>query len=200
MKTILLLTFALSLRLYAAEEARHDMREHCRAEVSGTLLSAYNDVDYLRGLIAQSEQKVKDSKARREMLDLRYHQLKTNTKDPIPAFDMDEQVLALRFEIETLRDQIREAEQHVAENQKELNQREAFRKSFEALVTPVFQIVRKKDSPPGAYDFRLEYRHACGPYELLCPLPRDQAARLKAIAEKLARPQWCERYAQLMPP
>jgi hypothetical protein len=200
MKKLLFITFTLTPRLHAAEEARYDMREHCRAEVSGTLLSAYNDVDYLRGLIAQSEQKLKDSKARKEMHDLRYQQLKTNTKDPIPAFDMDEQVLALRFEIETLRDQIREAEQHIAENQKELSQREAFRKSFEALVIPVFQIVRKKDSPPGAYDFRLEYKHACGPYELLCPLPRDQAARLKVISEKLTRPQWCERYAQLMPP
>lgn len=200
MKVLLFLILAFSLRLHAAEEARHDMREHCRAEVSGTLLSAYNDVDYLRGLIAQSEQKVKDSRARQQMLDLRYQQLKTNTKDPIPAFDMDEQVLALRFEIETLRDQIREAEQHIAENQKELSQREAFRKSFEALAIAVFQIVRKKDSPPGAYDFRLEYKHACGPYELLCPLPRDQATKLKAIAEKLSRPQWCERYAQLMPP
>lgn len=200
MKKLLFITFTLAPRLHAAEEARHDMREHCRAEVSGTLLSAYNDVDYLRGLIAQSEQKVKDSKARKEMHDLRYQQLKTNGKDPIPAFDMDEQVLALRFEIETLRDQIREAEEHIAANQKELSQREAFRKSFEALVIPVFQIVRKKDSPPGAYDFRLEYKHACGPYELLCPLPRDQATRLKAIAGKLTRPQWCERYAQLMPP
>lgn len=200
MKVLLFLILALSFRLHAAEEARHDMREHCRAEVSGTLLSAYNDVDYLRGLIAQSEQKVKDSRARQQMLDLRYQQLKTNTKDPIPAFDMDEQVLALRFEIETLRDQIREAEQHIAENQKEFNQREAFRKSFEALAVAVFQIVRKKDSPPGAYDFRLEYKHPCGPYELLCPLPRDHAAKLKAIAEKLTRPQWCERYAQLMPP
>ncbi len=200
MKLFLFLMLVLSSGLRAAEEARHDMREHCRAEVSGTLLAAYNDVDYLRGLIAQSEQKLKDSKARQQMLDLQFQQLKKNTGDAVPAFDLDEQVLALRFEIETLREQIQEAEKHVAENQKELDQREGFRKMFEALALPVFQIVRKKDSPPGAYDFRLEYKHACGPYELLCPLPRDQAVKLKSIAEKLARPQWCERYAQLMPP
>jgi hypothetical protein len=200
MKFVLFLVLVWSPGLWAAEEARHDMREHCRAEVSGTLLAAYNDVDYLRGLIAQSEQKVKDSRARQQMHDLRYQQLKKNNKEAIPAFELDEQVLALRFEIETLRDQIREAEKHISDNQKELSQREAFRKSFESLATQVFQIVRRKDSPPGAYDFRLDYKHACGPYELLCPLPRDQAAKLKLIAEKLARPQWCERYAQLMPP
>lgn len=200
MKLFLFLMLVLSPGMKAAEQARHDMREHCRAEVSGTLLAAYNDVDYLRGLIAQSEQKVKDSRARQQILDLQYQQMKKNTKEAIPAFELDEQVLALRFEIETLRDQVREAEKHIAGNQKELSQREVFRKSFEALVIPVFQIVRRKDSPPGAYDFRLEYKHACGPYELLCPLPRDQASNLKAIAEKLARPLWCERYAQLMPP
>jgi hypothetical protein len=200
MKLFLFLMLVLNPGLMAAEQARHDMREHCRAEVSGTLLAAYNDVDYLRGLIAQSEQKVKDSRARQQILDLQYQQMKKNTKEAIPAFELDEQVLALRFEIETLRDQIREAEKHIADNQKELSQREVFRKSFEALVIPVFQIVRRKDSPPGAYDFRLEYKHACGPYELLCPLPRDQAGKLKAITEKLARPLWCERYAQLMPP
>ncbi len=200
MKLFLFLMLVLSFGLRAAEEARHEIREHCRAEVSGTLLAAYNDVDYLRGLIAQSEQKLKDSKARQQMLDLQFQQLKKNNGDAVPAFDLDEQVLALRFEIDTLREQIREAEKHVAENQKELEQRETFRKTFEALALPVFQIVRKKDSPPGAYDFRLEYKHACGPYELLCPLPRDHATKLKVVAEKLARPQWCERYSQLMPP
>jgi hypothetical protein len=200
MKFVLCLMLVFSSGVNAAEEARHDMREHCRSEVSGTLLAAYNDVDYLRGLVAQSEQKVKDSRARQQLYDLQFQQLKKSNQGPVPAFDLDEKVVALRFEIETLRDQIREAEKHIAENQKELSQREAFRRSFEALVTPVFQIVKKKDSPPGAYDFRLEYRHACGPYELLCPLPRDHAARLRLIAEKLSRPQWCERYSQLMPP
>lgn len=184
----------------AAEEARHDMRELCRAEVSGTLLSAYNDVDYLQGLIAQSEQKIKDSKDRHRILDLQYSQMRKNASEPIPAFDLDEKVLALRFEIETLRDQILEAEKHLAQNKQELIPREDFRKSFEKMVLPVFQIVRPKDAPPGAYNFRLEYKHVCGPYELLCPLPRDHAGKLKLIAEKLVRPQWCERYAQLMPP
>jgi hypothetical protein len=188
------------LRLEAAEEARHDMRELCRSEVSGTLLSAYNDVDYLRGLIAQSEQKVKDSKARHQMLELQYGQMRKNTSEPIPAFDLDEKVLALRFELDTLRDQIREAEKHISDNREDLTKREDFRKKFEAMVTPIFQIVRPKDSPPGAYDIRLEYKHPCGPYELLCPLPRDHAKQLIGIAEKLSRPEWCERYAQLMPP
>jgi hypothetical protein len=118
----------------------------------------------------------------------------------VPIFELDEKVLAMRFEIETLREQILEAEKHVAQNKQELIPREDFRKSFEALVLPVFQIVRPKDAPPGAYNFRLQYRHVCGPYELLCPLPRDHVARLKVIAEKLVRPQWCERYSQLMPP
>jgi len=199
-KHLLYLIILLSSGVRAAEEARHDMRELCRAEVSGTLLSAYNDVDYLRGLIAQSEQKVEDSKARLQNLDLQYSQLRKNTTEPVPAFELDEKVLALRFEIQTLRDQVLEAEKHVAQNKQELIPREDFRKSFEVLVLPVFQIVRPKDAPPGAYNFRLEYRHICGPYELLCPLPRDQAARLKVIAEKLVRPQWCERYSQLMPP
>jgi hypothetical protein len=200
MKFVFFLMLGLSPILHAAEDARHDMREHCRAEVSGTLLSAYNDVDYLRGLIAQGEQRIKDTKARQQILDLEYQQLRTGNKGPIPAFDLDEKVLGLRFEIETLRDQVREAEKHLAENRQELEKREAFRKSFEALVLPVFQIERPKNSPPGAYDFRLEYRHPCGPYEMLCPLPRDHASKLKTIAGKLARPQWCERYAQLMPP
>lgn len=200
MKRLFYLLFLLSQGLRAAEEARHDMRELCRAEVSGTLLSAYNDVDYLRGLITQSEQKVKDSKVRHQILDLEYNQLRKSSTEPVPAFELDEKVLAMRFEIETLREQIAEAEKHVAHNKQELIPREAFRQSFEALVLPVFQIVRPKDAPAGAYNFRLEYRHVCGPYELLCPLPRDQVARLKIIAEKLVRPQWCERYAQLMPP
>ncbi|HYX31905.1 MAG TPA: hypothetical protein VE954_02235 [Oligoflexus sp.] len=200
MKLALFFAALWSLSLHAAEEARHDMRELCRSEVSGTLLSAYNDVDYLRGLIAQSEQKVKDSKARQQILDQHYHQMRKNTTEPVPVFELDEKVLGLRFEIETLRDQVWEAEKHIIDNRKDLDQREAFRKTFEALVLPVFQIVRPKDSPPGAYSFRLEYKHVCGPYELLCPLPRDHGLKLKTIAEKLARPQWCERYAQLMPP
>ncbi|WP_141735621.1 hypothetical protein [Oligoflexus tunisiensis] len=201
MKFFIFLMLGISSNsLRAAEDARHDMREHCRSEVSGTLLNAYNDVDYLQGLIAQGEQKIKDAKARQLVLDLQYQQLRKSNKGPIPAFDLDEKVLALRFEIETLRDQVREAEKHLAENRQELDKREAFRKSFEALVQPVFQVVRSKNSPPGAYDFRLEYRHPCGPYEMLCPLPQDHASKLRTIAEKLKRPQWCERYAQLMPP
>jgi hypothetical protein len=200
MKCLIFLMLGISPILHAAEEARYDMREHCRAEVSGTLLSAYNDVDYLRGLIAQGEQKIKDAKARQLILDLEYQKLRRNNKGAVPAFDLDEKVVALRFEIETLRDQVREAEQQLEENRQQLDKREAFRKSFEALVLPVFQIERRKDSPPGAYNFRLEYRHPCGPYEMLCPLPRDHANKLKAIAARLSRPDWCERYAQLMPP
>lgn len=200
MRKMLLLMLLLADSLSAAEEARHDMRELCRSEVSGTLLSAYNDVDYLRGLIAQSEQKVKDAKAKQLLLDARYQNLIKDHKPAVPALDMDEKVLALQFELVTLRDQIREGQKHIAENRQQLNQREDFRKQFEAMVKPVFHVVRRKDSPPGAYDFRLEYKHACGPYELLCPMPREHAAQLRIIAGKLARPEWCERYSQLMPP
>ncbi len=184
----------------AAEQERHDMRELCRSEVSGTLLTAYNDVDYLRGLIAQSEQKLKDSKARQLLLEAEFNRTRKDNAPAVPAFDLDEKVLALRFELDTLHSQILEAEQHIAENRKLMLVREAFRKEFEGLVLPVFKIVRQKDSPPGAYDMRLEYKHGCGPYEMLCALPPEQAKRLKLFTGKLANPRWCERYSQVHPP
>lgn len=200
MRLNILLIALLTFPLHAAEEARHDMRELCRSEVSGTLLTAYNDVDYLRGLIAQSEQRVKDAKSKQMLMEVQYQQLVKGSKGSIPAIDVDEQVLAMQFELTTLRDQIRESEKQIADNRQALQQRDAFRKQFEALVQPVFNTVRRKDSPKGAYDFRLEYKHACGPYELLCPLPRDHGTQLRNIAAKLSRPEWCERYAQLMRP
>jgi len=200
MRVVLLLMLFAFPQLRAAEEARHDMRELCRVEVSGTLLSALNDVDYLRGLIAQSEQKIKDTKAKFQLLDQQYHHMRKNTNEPVPVFELDEKVIALRFELQALREQIVEAEQHVRENREELAKREDFRKKFEQLVTPVFQTTRPKNTPPGAYVLRLEYKHPCGPYEILCPLPAEHAKHLRSIAEQLARPEWCERYSQIMPP
>jgi|GEM_PF-2604397 len=196
---ILFLSLCQGSPAVAREEARHDMRELCRSEVSGTLLTAYNDVDYIKGLIALSEQKIKDAKARQAILDGEYAILRKELSPAIPAFDLDEKVLALRFELEILREHILEGEKYIGENRQLMAKREEFRKTFETLALSIFKTTLPKDAPPGAYSIRMDFKHACGPYELLCPLPTDHGVKLRKIAEQLERPQWCERYSQVLP-
>jgi hypothetical protein len=196
---ILFLGLGLGSPVIAREEARYDMRELCRSEVSGTLLTANNDVDYIKGLIALSEQKIKDAKARQAMLDGEYAKLRQDLSPAIPAFDLDEKVLALRFELDILREHILEGEKYISENRQLMAKREDFRKKFETLALSIFKTTPPKDTPPGAYSIRLDFKHVCGPYELLCPLPADHSVKLRKIAEQLERPQWCERYSQVLP-
>lgn len=194
--------FALSLvpSIAYGDEQQHDMRELCRSEVAGTLLNALNDADFLSGLIAQSEKKIKDIKQYRRTIETEYDRLRTQVNQEVPVFDLDERIVTLGFELDHLQQHIREAEAKIVENRNELQKKIVARTAFESMIAPVFKVEKAKDSPPGAYPIRTDFKHRCGPYELLCPLPKSDADSLVKIAGKLSSPVWCLRYAQLLPP
>ena len=51
--------------------------------------------------------------------------------------------------------------------------------------------------PDGGYPIVVSYRSSCPKYRHLCPLPREDANRLRAIEIDGEVPVACERYASL---
>ena len=185
--------------LLQAEETRYSMRELCRSEVNGVLLGAHNDVDMLSGLIKESEKKIVASEQRRKAVERELEQSQFKSPHSVPVFELDEKIVALRFESTALKEQILEAEQHLSSHRLDLQSKLNFRKQFEALLPPAFIVVKAPNVPAGAYNFRVEYKRVCGPYELLCPLTPEHSHGLQRILPKLSNPEWCRRYTQLKP-
>ena len=70
-------------------------------------------------------------------------------------------------------------------------------KAFHELLRPVFLVTTAQVVHQGAYPLKLEYRHPCDSYKVLCPLPKAQADALLKLARSLDDPTACERYARI---
>lgn len=180
--------------LFAGETA-HDVRELCRLEVSGRFLQLRSDIEMLDGSIR------KNKEMHAELSAIFKQKAKGMEKyagvGPGESAELDETIIALRFELESLESQVKDYAAQVSGMEKE---REEMKRSLAALEKAqqgLFEYAKVANLPEGSYPIKLQYRHSCSPYQILCPLPKEQAARLRKLSELLKDPQPCERYANL---
>ena len=67
-------------------------------------------------------------------------------------------------------------------------------------MVKVFNIKKIPASHEGGYNFAIEYLAKCPVYQILCPLPVEQAKVLLEVLPKDQLPVACTRYAQIRAP
>lgn len=196
-----LLTFLLALvssfTAFAAE-GETDSREQCRILVSGTFLSFMNDLDVLKNNLSSTTTSVYETKAKRI---LAVKQLKAVEEkleaQKTPAAELDEEVIGLRYQLDTTDDEIRDAEARIITLKDQIAGQEKDFKIFKEAMKTVFEAVSAKIVNQGAYPLKIQYRHLCSKYQQLCPLPEIQSTALIKLSKLLDEGIACERYANM---
>lgn len=178
-----------------ANEMGHDVRELCRIEVSGRFLQLRSDIEMLDGSLGKNKAMHKELSAT----------LKQRSKDmekysgvgPGESSELDEKMIAWRFELDTLTSQVKDYAAHITAMEKEREENKQTLAAFEKGLQGLFEYAKVRDLPEGSYPIKLQYRHGCHEYQILCPLPKDQAERLRKLSALLKDPVSCQRYANL---
>ncbi len=197
MRLLVLCAALLKVTLLLADENPQNVRELCRLEVAGTLLNLENDIRLYKDQISIAQQRGKDLRTRLVSLERDYTALKQMPPTAIPAFDVDERVVSLRYSLQSVRVELDENEKNRESNQAMLLKTEARLKQLNSLVEPLFVWSQVSRVPDGALPRQLTYRHACSAYHLLCPLPTPDATALVKLAKELATGLPCERYSSI---
>lgn len=183
-----------------ADETKRNVRELCRLEVASVLLQNYNDLAIVRDQIALGEQRGREFLLHLTQVQSDLNVITQKPRAGMPSPELDEREHSLRFQIETLRRQQLESEKDLSQNKAKHKELDKDRESLEQLLQPVFAYTISRGEKGWGLPQHIRYHHVCGPYQLLCPLPREQAEALKKISAGLGSSQACERYSGLALP
>lgn len=178
-----------------SDETPQNVREICRIEVAGALMNFENDISLLRGQISFGEQKVKDLRGMILATEREFQILAQQGPSSIPSFDVDERVVSLRYRLQTLRNQLQESESALELHRKQLTTAEKDHKQWQGLTDSLFVWSQPIDKLGSTAPRQLRYRHACSPYQLLCPLPPPASQAMRKLLPLLNDPQACDRYS-----
>ena len=189
------LSFSPTLR---AGEGQADAREQCRILVSGHYLSYLNDLDVLKNNLTSTSETVFGMKAKRKLAAKQLSALqKQHEAQNTPAAELDEDLLGLRYQMETTDDEIRDGEARIVTVKDQIAAKEKGFKVYKEAMKPVFEAINAKIVNQGAYPIRLEYRHPCSKYQQLCALPPPQSKALFILSKQLDEAIACEHYANM---
>jgi septal ring factor EnvC (AmiA/AmiB activator) len=193
----LFLSFVSSVSIYAAE-GETDAREQCRILVSGTFLSFMNDLDVLKNSLSSTTSSVYETKAKRVLAVKQLKAVEDKLEsEKTPAAELDEEVIGLRYQLDTTDEEIRDAEARIVVLKDQIAGKEKAFKNFKEAMKTVFEAVSAKIVNQGAYPLKIQYRHLCSKYQQLCPLPSAQSASLSKLSKLLDDGLACERYANM---
>ncbi len=193
-----LISLVFSSSSLTAGEGSADVREQCRAAVSGTYLNFMNDLDLLKITLASSSEAGFALKARKKLSVKELQGLESkNEALKVPASDLDEELVGLRNAIDSTTDSIQDTEVRIVTVKDQIAVKEKAFKEFQDKIRTVFEVQKASGVSQGAYPIRLQYRHGCSEYKLLCPLPKAQAESLFSLSRVLEDSIACQRYAQI---
>ena len=183
-----------------AERFEDDFRAKCRSDVGGKLVKAQNDVDLLsatinawvtRSIAMQNE----ISKLRKKVSELKekttHLSYDRNREDELMAYSHRLKLVEVEFEQQS---------KLMKNHEKTRAQDKKFLSDFKKAIDPVFKIVSLEAmKQKGGYSFKVEYRHPCSPFNLICALPVNQRKALAKLAVDFNQLTSCKRYAQILP-
>lgn len=183
-----------------AERFEDDFRAKCRSDVGGKLVKAQNDVDLLSATIkawvtrsiAMQREIVKLRQKVKDLTDKTAHlSYDRNREDELMAYSHRLKLVEVEFEQQSKL--MKKHEQTRAQGKK-------FLSDFKKAIDPVFKIVSLDAmKQKGGYSFKVEYRHPCSRFNLICALPVNQRKALANIAGEFDQLESCKRYAQILP-
>ena len=198
-KCLLFFLLLTSSPLLARDDGDYRMR--CRLAVGGHLLNLQNKIDVLSNLLADwRKKKLSLSDAMRQT---QSEMSKLGKQIDQGAFDrvQEEKMLGLENRLANLRFELNQIESSFASKTQELAEAKRDLDNFKLKIDKVFRIHKPvQGKVDGGYDFTVSFKHQCGKYEYLCPLPTSQRQALMGVAAMLSKGIDCKRYAQILPP
>lgn len=200
MKLSAILAMLFVWDLLVADEYRLDVREMCRLEVSSRLINLKNNLDLMDQSILQHGGKIVSLRERKKDLSKRLGRLESKSKGQVFDRYIEEQMETLQHQIDAIDRQSQYSEKQ--SNKLKTSRVEAFKalKKYRMRIEKVFKIKDVKTTHHGAYNFSVEYKHKCGRFQYICPLPKNQRTELTELARILSEPEACRRYAQVLEP
>lgn len=177
---------------------RDDIRERCRAAVSGQLLTVYNDVDGTRDRIQALEKKNSKLQLRRGELLQEWKQKKKEIEGLAYDRTLEEAVMILEHQLQRVQTEWEQGELLLGRYRRQNEVAKRRLKEISPLIAKVFERVYPADLKSSkGYRFTLAYKERCSRFQYLCPLSDTGRADLRRISEVLGKLEECDRYAQL---
>ena len=200
MKLAFLSIFVVSSSLLHANEYVENIRELCRLEVSSSLINAKNQVDMLDQGIVLWQQKLARLVEEEGILKKRLLPLQEKASKESFNRQLEDEIEGIQYKLEVVMNQIEVGKKEISSQSPQRTEAEKSLKQIKKMIAPVFTIEKVKTTHAGAYNFAVKFRHKCGRYQYICPLPENHRKILPVIAEKLSQSEPCERYAKVQPP
>ena len=192
--------FVVSSNLLHANEYVENIRELCRLEVSSTLINAKNQVDMLDQGIVLWQQKLTRLRDEEGILKKKLQPLQERASKESFNRQLEDEIEGIQYKLEVVINQIKIGKIQIQTQGPKRSMAEKSLKNIKSVISPVFTIEEVKTTHAGAYNFAVRFRHKCGRYQYICPLPEKHRKALPIIAEKLGQSEPCERYAKVQPP
>lgn len=177
-----------------------DFRSQCRLAVGGLLVSTTSEIDRAQAIINAWNKK--SAHLQTELS--KWHEQKKALEGKIKQLPFDrkleEELLGLDYKINLAESEWKQGKAIAAQEMKILEKSTAFRKVFRARIIKIFDIKKASLMEKSGYDFKVTFRHTCGKYQYVCPLPAEQRRFLNALADEFPNLAACKKYASIRPP
>lgn len=183
-----------------AERFEDDFRAKCRSDIGGKLVKAQNDVDLLSATI--NAWKTRSTAMQREILKLKKIVGELKSKTDRLAYDRnrEDDLMAYSHRLKLVEVEFEQQSALMKKHLSTRNNEKKFLADFKKAISPVFKIISvdamKRN---GGYSFKVEYRHPCSRFNLICALPVKQRNALAKLAKDFDRLESCRRYSQILP-
>ncbi len=177
-----------------------DVREECRVALSGEFISNYSDLEVVRKTVQALELKAAELQKGEKAAEADVATARKNVEKKDYDARRLETLDGAQHRLTALQAQREETRKLLEQARGELTQKKhAFEKKKSALET-LFVLTPITVGEGGGLSFSMQYRHSCGRYKDLCPLPREQAQYLSRLFPSSELPESCRKYSQIRQP
>jgi hypothetical protein len=196
----ILLVVSTILATYACadQSVPDNWREKCRQIVSGQYLQHYDSQHQFDEQSKMLERQI--IKMTADLGETRQIYDKLEAKSQNSEFDKDQanQLQNLRTKLKMQESLLADKKSALTKTQERLELASGKLQRFTAKVEPLFRIDRKKpeEADPG-YGIRLEFSSPCPQHRHVCPLPSDEATKLRDLSAEIEGSDACVKYSQI---
>jgi len=183
-----------SFLYFTAHPAAAGVRELCRSELSGRMITASSDQKMYEDLVLSLKESLEPMSVERKRLESD-HDKKSNSKDKGNIYS-EQELNQLKTRMNALGQQISELKTEQEKAKSNLNLAKEKVKTLESQLKKLFEFTRVQEPEAGLMTWRLDYKSACPKYRENCPLSEHMRSHLRSILGS-ETPENCVKYSYI---
>lgn len=177
-----------------------DVREECRVALSGEFMSDFNELEVVRKTVQALELKATELQKGEKAAEADVASASKNVEKKDYDAQRLEALDGAQHRLTALRAQREEIRRLLERARGDLTQKKQDFEKKKNILETLFVLTPITVGEGGGLSFSMQYRHSCGRYKDLCPLPREQAQRLSRLFPSSELPESCGKYSQIRQP